>query len=252
MRRLCTILVATVTLGACGQDAEMPAGPTDEPRFSSQAATGPAASATYEVRITNLTPNQPLTPPLGVIHRSPVRLFQVGEPASVGVQQIAENGNLMPMLDALGASAHAADVVVAAGDPVPPLLPGEERVFTIVADRGARLFSFAAMLICTNDGFTGLHGVRLPRDVGASVTFETNAYDAGTEVNTEDFDNLVPPCGPLTGVDTGGAGTGTSDPSLAESGVVHPHPGIAGDADLEPGVHGWTDPVARARITRIG
>ena len=62
----------------------------------------------------------------------------------------------------------------------------------------------------------------------------------------------MPPCQPLMGVSSGEPGTGMSDPALAEGGVIHHHPGIAGGADLLPAVHGWTDPVTLVTITRVG
>ena len=42
-----------------------------------------------------------------------------------------------------------------------------------------------------------------------------------------------------------------SNPALAEFGVIAMHPGIIGGIDdLDPGIHGWTDPVAEVTITR--
>jgi hypothetical protein len=103
------------------------------------------------------------------------------------------------------------------------------------------------MLICTNDGFSGLDSIKLPNK---KVTVLSVAYDARTESNTEMFKNIVPPCQALIGV-TGDAGTGMSDPFLAESGVIIPHAGIIGGGDLLPGVHGWGDPVAKIVIERM-
>jgi hypothetical protein len=105
------------------------------------------------------------------------------------------------------------------------------------------------MLICTNDGFTGVDGTRLPSKVGQTVTLMTAGYDAGTEINTEDFADIVPPCQGLMGVSSGEPGTGTSNPALAEGGVIMHHEGIQGGSDLLPAVHGWRDPVARITIT---
>lgn len=51
---------------------------------------------------------------------------------------------------------------------------------------------------------------------------------------------------------TGDPGTGTSDLAFAEGGVVAHHPGIAGVADLLPGVHGWDGPVEQVTVTRVG
>ncbi|MFV1989559.1 MAG: spondin domain-containing protein, partial [Acidimicrobiales bacterium] len=53
---------------------------------------------TYEVTITNLTEGQPFTPPLVAVTDKRVRLFKVGRAASPEIREIAENGNLAPML----------------------------------------------------------------------------------------------------------------------------------------------------------
>jgi hypothetical protein len=66
------------------------------------------------------------------------------------------------------------------------------------ANPGDRL-SLATMLICTNDGFTGLDRAKLP--IGGSEVFWTNGYDAGTENNTELSQDIVDACsalGPVT------------------------------------------------------
>ncbi len=205
---------------------------------------------TYEVTVTNLTEGQPFTPPLAATHRAQTALFHVGAPASVGIQQIAENGNLDPALAALMGDKHVYATVVALAA-FPPVLPGESRTFQITADNSAKWLSFAAMLICTNDGFTGVDALRLPARTGESVMAYTDAYDAGTEINTEDFADLVPPCPALTGVPSGVPGTGMSNPALAEGGVIMHHMGIAGSADLLPALHGWTDPVGMITVTRV-
>jgi Spondin_N len=224
-------------------------------------AVSPAAATDateYQVTITNLTGGQPLTPPAVATHRRPLDVFKVGAPASFGVKEIAENGNLGPLLDAFAASPFVSASLEAPGGPlVPDGLPGsamfdDTTSFTIAASHGANYLSFVSMLICTNDGFTGVSGLRLPKHVGESVTVLTNSYDAGTEINTEDFADMVPPCQGLVGVSSGEPGTGTSNPALAEGGVIHMHPGIAGIADLIPAVHGWTDPVASLTVEAIG
>jgi len=207
------------------------------------------AVATYEVTIRNLTGGQPLTPPVFATHRGSVHVFVVGKAASFEIKEIAENGNLTPMVEALSNNKQVSDVVVVVGAP-PPLLPGGSATFMITADPGAKFLSFASMLICTNDGFTGIDSVLLPIRVGDRVTVETAGYDAGTEINTEDFADIVPPCPPLTGVPSDVPGTGVSNPHLAEGGVIRHHPGIQGGVDLVPAIHGWTDPVAEVEITR--
>lgn len=221
---------------------------------SSAAAEAPVA--TYEVTIDNLTAGQPLTPPVVATHRAATGIFTVGQPASFALKEIAENGNLAPMIAQLGADKHVSDSVAAAAPLVPAGLPGsamfgDSVTLTVTASEGAKFLSFASMLICTNDGFTGVDSLRLPREVG-DTDVQSAGYDAGTEVNTEDFADIVPPCQGLVGVSSGEPGTGTSNPALAEGGVIHHHRGISGGADLVPAVHGWTDPVAAITVERVG
>ena len=214
----------------------------------------------FEVTFTNLTGGQPLTPAVAATHRGRDEVFRVGSRASFGLKEIAENGNNAPMLARLGSDRDVSDSLEAPGGPlVPAGTPGDamfdqSTTFTITADRGARRFSLAAMLICTNDGFTGVNSLRLPSRVGHSVTVETMAYDAGTEANTEDFADMVPPCQGLIGVSSGEPGTGQSDPALAQNDVIRHHPGVTGRRDLVTGVHGWdvNAPVARITVTATG
>ncbi len=207
---------------------------------------------TYDVTIMNMTSGQPLTPPVVATHRRPVDVFEVGEPASFEVKEIAENGNVTPLADALAANKHVFESkVVPSPIGPPPILPGGMLNFQITASPPAKYLSFVSMLICTNDGFTGLDAKRLPKKVGNSVSVMIGAYDAGTEMNTEDYADIVPPCQGLVGPPSGDPGTGTSDPALAEGGVITSHPGVVGGDDLQLGIHDWTDPVAKVVITRV-
>ncbi len=210
----------------------------------------------YEVTITNLTSGQPLTPPVVATHGQPLSVFEVGDPASFELKEIAENGNNVPLLDLLGADGKVSTIVQAGP---PPLVPSDDPggtgfpdsvTFSITATQGARYLSFASMLICTNDGFTGVDSLHLPKRVGESVTVFTNGYDAGTELNTEDFADMVPPCQGLIGVSSDDMGTGMSDPTIAEGGVITAHPGILGGADLVPGIHGWMGAVTQVQVER--
>lgn len=210
----------------------------------------------YRIRIVNLTDGQPFTPPVIATHRYRFNLFLVGDLASVGVMQVAENGNLPNLVSALEQASAVTDVVAGAEPLVPAGLPGsashpDRATYVIQASNGAKFISFASMLICTNDGFTGINHVKLPEAVGDQTIRLAAGYDSGTETNTEDFADIVPPCQGLVGVTSSDPGTGNSNPALLEGGVIHHHPGIAGGMDLVASVHGWDDPVVRVIITRV-
>ena len=215
------------------------------------ASKGSSYVAEYEVAVRNITKGQPLTPPVTAIHNQYVNLFDVGKEASFQIKEIAENGNLDPMIDYLSNNDNVSEVVVAvAGDP-PPILSRQTVKFRIKAKAGHRYISFASMLICTNDGFTGVDAQKLPRRVGEWKQFNLTGYDAGTEKNTEDFADIVPPCQGLVGISSDDEGTGMSNPALAENGVITKHLGVEGGNDLVARVHGWRNPVAKVRVRRI-
>ena len=207
-------------------------------------AASPAAgqqNVTYSITIENLTSGQPFTPPVVAAHTSGMDVFEVGQAASAEVQAIAENGNNDPLVALLGGSAAVLDSATGTA----PVKPGESATLTVEAPAGS-LLSVVFMLICTNDGFSGVDSMTLPASGSESVN--ANAYDAGTENNTEDFADIVPPCQALIGVSSDDAGTGDSNPALAQGGVITAHSGIQGGTDLTVADHGWTDPVARITV----
>jgi len=219
-----------------------------------------ALARQYEVTITNLTPGQPLTPPVVATHRGNHAIFDIGHAASAEVREIAENGNSAPLLTLLDAdpmNRFGGFAESTTGPLVPAGLPGDamfdqSATLTVSGESSHSRLSFVSMLICTNDGFTGSDGLKLPRKVGQAATQTSAGYDAFTELNTEDYADIVPPCQGLVGDTSGEPGTGVSNPMLAEGGVISHHAGIEGGSDLKPELHGWTDPVARITVERTG
>ncbi len=199
--------------------------------------------ATYEITISNLTSGQPITPAVFAAHAGRHDLFSKGSTASNGIQRLAENGGVgVFAAEAEANPTIAASTVVGAA----PLAPGESASMTLDVVGSAKRFSIASMLVCTNDGFGGIDGRRLPGQVGSDRTYYARAFDAGTETNTELFTDLVPPCdGDLT------TGTGMSNPVLAEGGTIHRHAGIMGGGDLTE-AHAWSGPVLKVTIERTG
>lgn len=212
----------------------------------------------YRVTVRVLMGGQPLTPPLVVTHDGSFDLFEVGQIASVGVKEVAENGNVPALASAVAQSGGVDRVKTGSRPIVPSGLPGsamfaDTQTLIFRASPDAEYLSFVSMLICTNDGITGVNGLHLPDEVGETVRVGMAGYDAGTEINTEDFADIVPPCQGLVGVSTGEAGSGVSNPALFENGVIHHHGGVDGGADLTD-IHDWDvdRPVARIVVTRIG
>ena len=213
-----------------------------------------AKSQMYEVTITNLTPGQPLTPPLLVTHSKDAGFFTPGEIASNELQQLVENGNAKPLAEMLKGKSGILDIVQGTTPIVPANDPGDTglsyvETFTISADSNMKYLSFASMLVCTNDGFAGIDSIKLP--YYTQKTVYAKAFDARTEMNTEDFKDLVPPCQGAIGISSSDEGTGTSNTSIAEDGVVIPHLGIMGGDDLLKDIHSWGNSVVKIDIVRM-
>lgn len=248
MRIAPLLALAVIALGACS-DAAPSTAPDEDLRPSAHAVGNASAAAIhrYRVTITNLTSGQPLSPGVLVTHTRRVSLFEMGELASTGIREIAENGDPTAAAAELQGRHGVSDVVTTVapvgrmgGGPFASTLMTE-----IDAARSANFLSLSLMLICTNDGFAGLDAVRLPGGFREAV-FYAQAYDAGTEANDEVAGSIVPPCfgiGPVSGL-VGGSGR------TAEHGRVGMHRNIQGVADLTA-AHRWDGPVARIIVQRI-
>ncbi len=207
----------------------------------------------YEVTIENLTPGQPLSPPVAATHRRSANLFRMGRPASPEIEAIAEDGDASGAAALLRGWAQTADVV-SLGAPLTPHGSdaggfSDSVTFEILARPGDRL-SLAAMLICTNDGFVGLDRARLPRH--GSRSFYAKGYDAGTEMNTELSQDIVDPCSGIGPAPLNGDPNGNED-ALVDSDPHMPirrHAGIQGNGDLTA-AHDWDGPVAKVTVTRV-
>jgi len=210
----------------------------------------------YRVTVTNLSAGQPFTPPLVALHQPQVEVFSVGDPASEAVRQLAENGDTDPLVSLAEETSEIRAAAVGDAPLVPEDDPGETgnsyfTELTLSADRSATHLTFLSMLVGTNDGFVGLDTVELPEQVNESVTLHANAYDAGTEQNTERFEDLVPAAQSLITGEEPEGGTTESNPEIAEDGVIRPHPGIQGNGDLSSDVYGWDEPVGTVHVEKV-
>jgi hypothetical protein len=189
----------------------------------------------YEVTVTNITGGQLITPPVVISHAGGFGLFELGSPASPQLAELAEDGVTGPLLDHLETMPSVWDFTVASG----PLFPGESTTLEVFLIGPFRLISAAGMLADTNDAFFAIRGT-LPLRTNEKLVVYANAYDAGSEGNSESCDHIPgPACG----------SPGVRNTADAE-GFVHVHPGIHGVGDLTPYVHDWNNPVAEIVIRR--
>jgi len=176
------------------------------------------ASGSVTVSFVNLSESQPMTPPVVILHNAPdsengIRYFAIGDVVGEEVKQIAENGDITPLLENAQGQIPAGKVSAAEAafpEAGGPLLPGDSASVTLEQGVPDQVMSIVAMVVCTNDGFTGVDSMEITEG-----TFTTPVYDAGSETNVETLDYWVPPCGTDTNL--------TDD----ENGVISLHPGQA-------------------------
>ena len=195
----------------------------------------------YKVTITNLTRGQVFSPPIVIAHDSNFNLFTLGDPASDELAALAEGG-------ATGLLAGLIDGVYPYDVADGPIMPGDSDSVTLEIGKRSRLrlISVAAMLVTTNDAFLAVRDVWFLGKYNKIV--DAVAYDAGSEINSEDCQDIPgPPCGAPP----------NDHPDIEAEGYVHVHAGIHGISpegevsSLNPAMLDWNNPVAKITIRRI-
>ena len=219
--------------------------------------SGVATAEAVEVTVTidNLAPNQGviLTPLWVGFHEGNYDLFEPGLPASAGLELIAEDGDASILSESFMSRGTSRTDGVITGDGIspnsPPLIgPGSSASLTFDVDAATPFFSFASMILPSNDAFIGNESGTSHRLFDANGTFIGTDFvvignqiqDAGSEVNDESPDSV-----PLLGM--------AHNVGPVEGGTVATHPGFnAGGNILAAFPNGnFKDelyPVARIRV----
>lgn len=224
-----------------------------------------ATANALQVKLTNLTYGQVLTPPLVVIHSSDFHLFVAGEPASPELAALATEGHTDLLKTALESDPAVCQVQVGS-DAIPPtsmhpsttslMVTLNQGIGPVKLGQGnCTHLSVVTMLANTNDAFAAIDAWRLPMNLpllrylgngSVEQRVHGSAYDAGAEINDELCESIPGPA------------CGTHDAGAPENGVVHIHPGVHGivgatavsapivrtsATGLVPADHDWQNPV---------
>ena len=220
-------LSAGLALSACGDNNSVP-----------PVAAEPE-SITYEITVTNLTHAQPMSP-VAVILSSDGQLWQIGEPATIPLEKLAEGGESSELFSDSLVLNYASGAGV--------LLPGMSETLSVNLEAGIEAkLSVVSMLVNTNDAFTGLDSYDLGSlEEGQSVMFYSMTFDAGTERNSE-------MAGTIPGPADGGLGF---ESARDDVNFVAVHPGVLTEDDGLVGSvltsqHKFDNPTAQIQITRL-
>ena len=201
----------------------------------------------FEVMLTNLTTGVPaqggqiFSPPILVTHGHGFAIGASGEAASPELTALAETGNNMPLAVLAGGSDAVGGIVAFPAPPDGVVLPGGSVSAMVSASSSMGYLSLATMLVQTNDGIVLANSLPLFDEDGnaRSFTMDLISYDAGTEDNNELATHVPGP--PFSGMER----------APTEGGVIAPHPGIAGTADVGA-TFGWAEPTARVTVAPVG
>ncbi|MEM7133660.1 MAG: spondin domain-containing protein [Chloroflexota bacterium] len=155
-----------------------------------------------------------LTPMVWAIHSGDTQLFEVGQPASAGLQSLAEDGNPAELASELSGNAAVLSSGVIGSSPI---AAGGSFNVSVTADGTNRYVSMASMIVPSNDTFLAFEptGLRImnedgtPRtneEIAADIAATRLAWDAGTERNQAGAggpDQAPRQAGPNTGADEG-------------------------------------------------
>ena len=211
--------------------------------ISIAAAVGYSGSESAEAQTTglqltvrNTTLRQPITAPIVVIHSRTAVLVPSSSERVHGMEEMAEGGEQMPLMDTLE-NRNGVKSVLRYGGLIGPGTAAT--IQNIPAEPGDRI-TVIGMLACTNDAM--VVGTVIYSESGALPALgSASALDAGTEENTETTDTV--PC-------LGGEGISDADTADGE-GRINVHPGIRGDADLAEN-YGWDEPAMLIALAQRG
>jgi hypothetical protein len=223
---LCLLFASTGLLTACGSNDDASA----------------VNMASYQITLTNLSNNQPLSPLAAILHNSSYKAWSIGDSSSEGLELLAEGGDNSGFLN------NDAGTLISTESGAAPVGPGASDSITILGDASSVMqLSFASMLVNTNDAFTGLTGLDVASlEVGEVSMHYLPVYDAGTEGNSE----LM---GTIPGPTDSGEGFNAARDDVDK---VSRHPGVVSQDDgysesVLDQSHGFDSPIARLVITRL-
>ena len=164
------------------------------------------AQSSFRVEVTNEGNTDFFTTPVWFgLHNGGFDFFDAGASTSAELEILAELGNVDPLNTIFEDSAFSPGDIsgaVASASGVPPIAPGEtaSSSFTPINPSSYQYFSFASMLVPTNDTFFGnddamAYQIFDANDnfLGTNGVFEiqitaADIYDAGTEINDAGVD----------------------------------------------------------------
>ncbi|MDR9827280.1 spondin domain-containing protein [Vibrio sp. FNV 38] len=214
--------------------------PNDDDNNSSISAS---TTQTYSVNVANLTVNQPMSPLAILTHNAGFKLFDIGSPASVPLEYLAEGGSNAELIALMDSDSSVEQGLSGNG----LVLAGQSDSVNVTVDSSYPYLSVASMLVNTNDAFVGETGINVSSlEVGESYTMNMSVWDSGTEGNDELAASIPGPAGGGEGFN---ADRNDDDRVAFHSGVISQDDGLTTSALYAN--HRFLNPGAQLVITRL-
>lgn len=204
--RAMVVAVALTSLWACGGGESGGTAPSPVPTPTPVAGPSEAvvryrvtfgATWTAASHPTDFPPNPHFSPLIGGTHSEAVVFWEIGSPASTGIEAMSEEGATSPLDAEIQAAiaAGAAEGLIQGGgvDPSPGMTSVEFQI-----SRDFPLVTLVSMIAPSPDWFVGVRGLSLIEngDWVSEKTMQLAPYDAGTDSGTTFRSrnaNTVPP-----------------------------------------------------------
>ncbi|MCJ8344783.1 spondin domain-containing protein [bacterium] len=204
----------------------------------------------FEIQITNLTFNQTFSEASFIFHKEALpKEWTLSQPIKSSLEELCEIGNSQKWLN--DALINNNVYKTFASTQTESHKKSTALTFTLASTSDIYL-TWANMLVNTNDGMTGSTHIQLDDlAVDESKSFDTNAFDCGSEFNSETPSTLSGPHG-----DQSVAAKATSAFNVNDEGFLSIHRGLITSSDgLANSVfdqsHFFNNPVASITIKRL-
>lgn len=207
----------------------------DDASKSMPSTTSTSSQRSLTLRVINQSTQQPFSPFFVMVHNDQIDpLYARGEPASVALATLAEEGDSSELL-ALYEGAEGVLNVFQAGILT---MPGTSVEIHLTVTDEYPLVTIASMAVNTNDCFVSLNGAALE----SGMVLNAPGNDAGSEVNNEDCSCIPGPACAGFEKQEGNCGAG--------EGFVHVHRGIHGfeGSHLLQRELDWRNPMMRVVV----
>ena len=206
-------------------------------QWDGRTAVAQSSGGNLQITVTNLTPGQPLTPAVVIVHDANAVILPSSAERLAGLEELAESGANAALIETLS-DRDGVSSVARFGGIIPP--NSGASIQNVAASAGDHI-TVIGMLACTNDAIA-IGTVVISESGELPVIGSGRVLDAGTEDNSEDEADV-----PCLG------GEGVSDAETADGeGQISNHVGIAGTGSLSAETHGWVGAAIQITVNERG